>query len=160
MAIDRPTEQRPRARGRLVAAVVALAYVAFAVFAQLIGEDQPDEAELVRLDAFCAALYSDYGGLISSLAYEGDAFGPLGGSEGGQPFFTGFIDADLAPAEYRDDVAFLTEGIDRAVAGDLPPEEVETYLDAYEDLRDRATPTCDRVGREIQIEDLPSNELG
>jgi hypothetical protein len=160
MALDRLGEQRQASRARVVAGAVVLAYVAFAVFAQLIGEDETDRAEATRLNGFCTALYSDYAGLLSTLAYEGDVIGPFADTAGGRQLYGEFINADLAPEEFRDEVDHLAEGLDRAVNGELAPAEVDAYIRAYEELQEAARPTCDAVGQEIQAEDFGPQDAG
>src|SRR5687768_1589803 len=93
---QRPTEGRSPAQRRwVVAGAVVAAYAGFAGFAQVIGEDRPDRSDLAALDGFCTVLYSDqYPSVLDGLAFSG---GGLGGAGNLPPFFTQFIDPDLAP---------------------------------------------------------------
>jgi hypothetical protein len=154
--MDRIRTTRPPSRTGMIVAGVVAAYVAFAVFAQLIGEDEdPVVQDAASLDVFCTTLYSDYPGILQMLVYQGDSFGPAGpGGPISEGLSGGFFNvAQFAPAEFEDQAAYLVEGIQRASNGELAPNEVDAYIQAYDELRTEATPTCDRVGDQITTDE-------
>jgi hypothetical protein len=142
-----PALRRP-SRTAVIAGAVVAAYLAFAVFAQLVGEDEDARIENAeQLDVFCAVLYSDYPGMLSTVADQGGAFGPATRAEA---FFPGFTSAlAVAPEEFQEETAYLIEGLERAFSGELTPVEMEAYVEAYDELQAEATPLCDQVGRDI-----------
>jgi hypothetical protein len=148
--MDQLPADRPQSRTRVVAGAVVLAYVAFAVFAQLIGEDEEARGEAARFDGFCTAVYADYPGLLSAVASQAGSGGPFDGRN----FYGSFFEsAGVAPEEFQDEVATLIEGLELASSGELTRAEVDAYIQTYEELRTAATPTCNQVAEEIRLDE-------
>jgi hypothetical protein len=146
-----------RARKLLIAGVAAALFVGFIFFTRWSGDD-PDSVEslgdqdLSNLEQFCFVMNSSfmsYDVMLPTVA-------GLATAEGGLPvdtpaargiaesFLIRFVD-DL-PDKFTDKGAVVAEGLEKALDGDLEPDEVERYVAAFEDLQAESASDCADVG--------------
>lgn len=53
--------------------------------------------------------------------------------------------ADQVPEEYGDDARQVAEGLQRAVDGNLDPDQIGPYVESYENLQAQAAEDCDEI---------------
>ena len=71
----------------------------------------------------------------------------LGGGGAIDNGFASFMEGtllDFAPDRYRDDASHLVEGLERAVRGELTPEETDEYIADFRRLERRSRGDCEQ----------------
>lgn len=146
-------------------------FVGFIFLTRWTGDD-PDsvsalgDQEQADLEQFCwvfGADYIPYEVVLRMAAGEDVPADEAGGLVGADSFAAQEIArsvltrlADRVPEEYGADARQAAEGLERAIEGNLDPEDVDTYVDGYEDLQAKAADDCEAVS---QIEDDDGSDM-
>jgi hypothetical protein len=142
----------PRRKLTIAAGAVA-AFIGFVALTGWTSSGEMDEQERREMSTFCSALAlsSDYESTLMTAAFAGDQE-VLGGGGGlidaGVSSFIENTLLDAAPERYREDASHLVEGLERALRGQLTPEQASSYAADYQRLEQRATGDCEEFGDE------------
>lgn len=144
----------PDARRRL--AIAAGAVAAFFGFVALTGwtsSGELDDQERQELSTFCYALSlaGDYENMIMTAAFSGggDVFGGGGAIDTGISSFIESTLVDYAPSQYREQAGDLVEGLQRALRGELSPDEADEYVREFRNLEGQARGDCEQFDGEV-----------
>jgi hypothetical protein len=132
-------------------------FVGFIFLTKWTGDD-PDsvdslgDQDLSSLQSFCFAINSSFVSYDMVLAGAAGMATGDGGFSFDSPatrdlaegFLTNLIE-DL-PNKYTDNGSIAIEGLERALDGDLDPDDVPRYVDAYEELQADSAADCNEAG--------------
>ena len=140
-------------------------FVGFIFLTRWTGDDPDSVASLgdqeqADLEQFCWVFASDYipyEVVLRMAAGEDVPDGEAGGLVGADSFAAQEIAqsvltrlADRVPEEYGADARKAAEGLERAVDGNLDPEDVDSYVTGFDELQAKAADDCEAVA---QLED-------
>lgn len=144
-----------RTRKLAIAATAVSLFIGFIFLTRWTGSDTEtveslDGQEMLDLENFCWALsmetipYEDIirsaVGLTSSDGTDIPQFDTPAGRNFAQSVIVGFVDG--LPERYSDNGELIAEGLNKAIEGDLEPDEIDPYLDAFDDLQRDAKEDC------------------
>ena len=123
------------------------------------------DQEQAELEQFCWVFGSDYipYEVVLRMAAGEDVPGEAGGLGGADSYVAQDLArsllsrmADRVPEEYGADARQAAEGLERAIDGNLDAEDLDSYVDGFEDMRARAADDCEAVS---QLEDDDGSDI-
>lgn len=151
-----------RTRKLTIAGACAVLFVGFIFLTKWTGDDPQSvdslgDQDRSDLENFCYGVQSNflpYETVLRAAVGLSDGGGDasdipiLGDSQGAQNMAQGMLNTliDDLPEKFSENGQLAAEGLERAVNGDLDPDEIDKYVTAFEDLQDDAAQDCSDVG--------------